>query len=403
MIDDIKYYDDNPNHGIIYNWDFLKKEYKKLKCPKNVYNPFAVDFTKAAYCVCMSDRSQGKTTNPLLLGLLMYKYYGCVTHVIRQNKTICEPRNIMDMCKTILEFDYISKIFDGQWNSIRYRGKRWRLTLVDEETGQVLEECTQPCIACFGLDESQDLKSAYNAPRGDLVIFDEFINESYGYNDFIRFMDILKTIFRDRRGYVYLLSNTIDINSPWFDEFCVRDVVEGLQAGESTYTKTVLGTVMFLQILNPVKTKQRKFINQWLFGFPNKKLASITGAETWSMSNYPHIPPDKETESTVIFGRLFLYQSGKYVKLKLMYNEKVGYCVYVHPATKVYQDSAILTNGEILDKRYQFGFGSKNSKILDLIWRLYKANRFFYARNSEGELLKTYIRLTKTKLRDMGL
>lgn len=396
---EIKYWDDDPNHGIIYDWKYLKKEYKKLKCPKGVYDPFSVDFTKAAYAQVLSDRSQGKTTNPLLLGLIMYRDYGTVTHVIRQSEEICQPKNIMDMCKTILEFNYISKIFGGKWNSIRYRGKRWRLTFVDDD-GNVLEE-SAPVIVCFGLDESQKLKSAYNAPRGDLVIFDEFINESFGVNDFIRFMDLLKTIFRDRRGYVYMLSNTIDKNSQWFDEFCVRDAVEELQAGESQYVHTELGTTIFLQILSPVKTKQRLFINQWLFGFPNKKLAAITGADTWSMTNYQHIPSDKDTEHQVIFGRLYLLQSGKYVKLKLVHNNKVGYCVYVHPATKIYDDSIILTHGDILDKRYMFGFGSKKSKVLDLVWRLYEGNRFYYARNSEGSLVKSYISITRTKIRDM--
>lgn len=399
MIDNIQYFDDNPNHGIIYDWKHIRKEYKKLKCPKGVYDPFSVDFQKAAYGVVMSDRSQGKTTNPLLVGLIMNRDYGTVVHVIRQNKSICEPKSIMDMCKTILEFDYISKIYGGKWNSIRYRGKRWRLTLVDDE-GHVLEE-SAPVIVCFGLDESQDLKSAYNAPRGDLVIFDEFINDSYGFNDFVRFMDILKTIFRDRRGYVYLLSNTIDLNSQWFDEFCIRDDLEGMQAGEMKYVKTILGTVLHIHILPPVRTKQRLFINQWLFGFPNKKLSSITGSETWATDNYQHIPSDREAEHTVIFGRLFLLQSGKYVKLKLVYNSAVGYCVYVHPATKIYDDSVILTHGDILDRRYQFGFGSKKSKLLDLIWRLYEGNRFYYARNSEGALVKSYIHLTKTKIRDM--
>ncbi len=402
MIENIKYFDDNPNHGIMYDWKHLQKEYKKLKCPKHVFNPFSVDFTKTAYGIIMSDRSAGKTTNPLLLGLIMYRDYGTITHVIRQSKYICEPKMIQDMFKTILEFDYITKIFGGKWNSVRYRGKRWRLVLLDEESGRILEE-SEPVVACFGLDEWEDLKSAYNAQRGDLVIFDEFVNSKYSYDDFVHFMDILKTIFRDRRGYVYMLSNTIDLYTPWFDEFCLRDQIEDMKAGEKRVIHTALNTSVHIELLTPIKTKQRLFINSWLFGFPNPKLAAITGADTWAMKNYQHIPHDKESESTVIYGKVLLYQAGKYVKLKLVTNDKVGLCVYVHPVTHVYDDDTILTAGDITSKNQQFGFGNKDSMILTTIWRLYAANKFYYFHNSAGALVESYINSVKLKKRNMGI
>lgn len=399
MLDNIKYWDDDPNNGIIYDWGLIQKEYKKLKCPKHVYQPVLSDFSKVAYQIIMSDRSNGKTTNPLLCAMIMYKLYGTVCHVVRQTKYICEPKMIQDLYKTVLEFDYISKIFDGQYNSIRYRGKRWRLTYLDDD-GNVLEESPPVCV-CLGLDEWQDLKSAYNAPRGDIVIFDEFINEQYGFNDFVHFLDILKTIFRDRRGYVFMLANTIDINSQWFDEFCIRKDIEDMKAGEKRYIKTDLDTAISIEILSPVRTKQRRFINSWLFGFPNKKLAAITGGETWAMANYQHIPPEKETPVRSIYSKVHVYHAGKFVKLRLVYNDQVGYCVYVHPVKYTYDDSTILTAGNITDSRYQFGFGNKDSKILTLIWRLYAGNRFFYSRNSEGALIHSYIKAVNLKKREM--
>lgn len=396
----IEYYDNDPNKGIKYDWKHLQKEYRKLKCPKGVYNPFSVDFSRAAYCMCLSDRSSGKTTNVLLLGLLMYRDYGTVCHVIRQNKEICEPKNIKNMYAAITEHGYIEKIFDGEYNDIRYKGKRWTLVFVDE-LGYIIRESDPVCL-CFGLDESDNLKSAYNSPRGDLIVFDEFISTVFGYNDFFRFMDILKTILRDRRGYIYMLSNTINKNSPWFDEFCIRDVIEPMQAGDSLYYKTVLGTCLYIQLLSPVTTEQRKFINNWIFGFTNPKLAAITGAETWATNDYQHIPPHKDIEPEMIYSKLFLIQSGKIVKLDLVHSVDLGYCVYVHRANKLYPDGVVLTNGDIIDRRYQFGFGNKNSKLLTFIWRLYAGNRFYYATNSDGALISAYIKLTKSKMLEMG-
>lgn len=401
MLDKIEFFDCDKNRGIIYNWKRLYKEYKKLKCPKHLYNPFTVDFSRGAYNMVLSDRSAGKTTNCILLGLLMYRDYGTTPHIIRQSKEMCEPKNIKDMFRTILEFDYISKIFDGEYNSVRYRGKRWTLLQVDED-GHIIRE-SEPVIYCFGLDEYQNLKSAHNAPRGDLIIFDEFISSVFGYDDFFRFMDELKTILRDRRGYIYMLSNTINKNSPWFDEFCIRDEIEPIEQGQDCYIKTELGTGIHFQILSPVRTEQRLFINTWLFGFHNKKLAAITGSQTYATENYQHIPKSKDAEPTMIFSRLFVLQSGKYVKLDLVRTAEIGLCVYVHRANRLYPDGIVLTHDNIIDSRYQFGFGNKNSKILKTIWRLYAGNRFFYATNSDGALIKAYISMVQTKQREMLL
>lgn len=387
---DIKYIDGDKQKGILYDWDKIKKQYSKLKCPKNVYNPLKADFTKFGYVISMSDRSQGKTTNPLLLGMIMNAMYGTIIHYIRCTPDMVTPKTMKDLFKTVMEYGYIEKITKGEWNSCFYYGKRWYYCNVDDD-GKIVEKCPEHFMFCCSLAESDNLKSSYNCPRGDLIIFDEFVQLSgYGYNDFIAFTDICKTIIRDREcPVVFMLSNTIDLTSPWFDELCIRDIANIMQQGETRQIETVEGTHIYFEILPANLSEQRQKVNKRFFGFPNPKLAAITGKGTWATENYPHIPPDKEQKARIMYNRLFIRQSGKLLKLQLVKND-TGLCVYVRPATRTYKDSYILTHGEITSRNEIYGFGARGS-LLDVFWRLYKANRFYYATNIDGALFKAYV------------
>jgi hypothetical protein len=399
---EIKYIDGDPSKGIAYDWKRIRKEYRKLKIPAIYFDPLRVDPGRAGYYQALSVRSRGKTTETLLLGMIMYKLYGTIIHYIRTDRETITPKSLKDLFPTIIDNGYIEKITDGKYNSVEYYGKRWTYVQRDD-TGNIIEKSPNHFCIALCLDDSDRLKSSYSCPKGDLIIFDEFIQLSgYGYNDFIRFSDMISTIFRKRTcGMVYMLSNTIDINSPWFDEFCIRQDVETMQPGENRYIESPEGTHIFIEIMSPDDTPQRQTVNKRFFGFPNPKLAAITGRGTWATDSFPHIPPNKEDPPRILHNKLFLRHAGKLVKLQLVQTD-VGLCVYVRPATKTYKDSRIFVSGDIHDNREIYGFGAAGSS-LQLIWRLYKANRFFYATNSDGNLLRSYIKAVKTRDKAAGL
>lgn len=386
----ITYIDGDASKGILYNWDKIRKEYKKLKCPKNVYNPLKADFDKFGYIISMSDRSQGKTTNPLLLGMIMHEMYGTIIHYVRDTPDMITPKNLKDLFATVLDYGYIQKITKDRWNSVYYYGKRWFYCNTDEN-GKITEKSPEHFMFCCSLSDSDALKSSYNCPRGDLIIFDEFIQLSgYGYNDFISFTDICKTIIRDRLSpIIFMLSNTIDLTSPWFDELCIRDIANVMAQGETRQIETVEGTHIYFEILPANISEQRQSVNNRFFGFPNPKLAAITGRGTWATESYPHIKPNKEDTATILYNKLFVRQSGKLLKLQLVKNH-TGLAVYVRPATRTYKDSYILTAGDITESNEIYGFGARGT-LLDVYWKLYKANKFYYASNLDGALFRAYV------------
>ena len=407
----MKYIDNDPKKGILYDWKKIRKEYKKLKIPKEYYYPLKVQWENAGYCMALSDRARGKTSEVLILGAIMNKLYGTVIHYIRQDEKTITPYSMRDLFSTLVECGYIEKLTDGLYHDVYYYGHKWYYCNYDEN-GKRTETATEHFMICLHLGESDKRKSSYNCPRGDLIIFDEFIQLSgYGYSDFIRFSDLVSTIFRKRlSGCVYMLSNTIDLTSPWFDEFCIRDDINTMEQGESRLIESPLGTKVFVEILKADASELSRSVNLRYFGFPNPKLAAITGKGTWATEMYPHIPPAsyldpvtgerEERDIKVVYNKLFLRQSGKLLKLQLIMDER-GLCVYVMPATRTYEDSFILTHGEITNQQEIFCFGQRNTP-LETWWKLYKQNKWYFATNADGALIASYVRMCNQKLRKLN-
>lgn len=396
----IRWYDNDQSLGIIIDWHMIAKEYDKLKIPAVYHRPHMDGIDHLGYIIDLSDRSRGKTTNKLILGLLLYAAYGVQLHYIRQYSDQCEPKSIRSLYDTVLDCGYIERITEGKYNRITYRGRRWYLQLVDD-TGTVLETDPTACCVCFGLDDAPRQKSIYNAPRGDMIFYDEFITTTYGYLDYGNFVDLCKTIIRDRKSpIIYMSANTIDINSPWFDELCIRDQIERLHPGDSTETATEQGTHVYIEILPSDTSLKRQTVNKRFWGFGTKRLAAITGRGEWASDDYPHIPPsDADHPVEVLLNRVFVERSGRLVKLQLVRSEQHGLCVYAMPATKTYDDSIIFTADELLDSRYVFAFGKQT--VVAWVWDLYVAGKYRYATNATGAYIKSYVSYAMTRLASM--
>ena len=71
-----KYGQEDPALGIIIDWKWVRKQYDALNMPKIYHDPLKPDFEKFGYSIDMSDRSRGKTTNKLIVGLILYRKSG---------------------------------------------------------------------------------------------------------------------------------------------------------------------------------------------------------------------------------------------------------------------------------------------------------------------------------------
>ena len=393
--EDVKYILGKEEYGIKYDFTKLRKEYKKLGCPKDVYDPTTCPLETAKYFVANSERNVGKTTNWLLFGMLMNKMYGTIIQYVRQTDNMVVPKQLKDLFSTILLYDYVSKITDGRWNSVLYRARRYYYCNVDPDSGQVVEKDTEHFMFCCSIDKAEDLKSSYNAPLGDLIIWDECIGKYYYPNEFVRFCDLVKTIIRGRRSpLIVLLANTIQPHSPLYNELEIYEQVQLLHAGDHELIETQKGTKIYLEWIGVTGDKKAKntIVNKLFFGFKNTLLGSITG-DDWAIKCYQHIPElpndDENATADILSRRLYLFFNNKYVRLDLVDHYELGICIYAHWATRTYTDSIILTNVERTDRRFQYKLGEGNlSKFLK---RMIETNRIYYASNDIGTFTEAYL------------
>lgn len=383
----IEYINDNKLDGIDYDFNFLRNEYKKLKCPKDVYNPCHIPFETSKWNIILSERARGKTTNLLLFGMLIWWHYGTGICYIRSSEQMIMPKASKDLFSNIISFGYVEKISNHKYNTIIYKSRRWYFAHVDED-GEIDLQCPDAFCLMLSIDKNEQYKSVLET-KNDFIIFDEFIERYYYPNQFILFCDLCKTILRQRRSGVLVLSaNTLDINTPWFTELEIREKVEQLGQGDSDIVTTPKGTKVFCEILGkkePKANRKQQIFNSLYYGFSNSKLASITGSDTWAMYNYPHTP----TDFKILQKNHYLIYNDKLINLEICESEQGTVFVNCHLATKTYEDSVIysLDFSTDLNHRYKFGV----TMVDKFIWRKYEQNLFTYADNSIGSLVEKYV------------
>lgn len=383
-----EFIDGKRTNGIIYDYPTIRKEFRKLKIPTEFYNPSKCPFNKCKWFINLSDRSTGKTTNWLLFGMIMNKLYGTVIQYVRQTNDMITPRNSKNLFDTILDNNYVSKLTDGKYNTIVYKAKRWYYAIADDN-GEIIEQKNNHFMCMLSIDNAENYKSSYNAPYGDIIIFDEFIGKYYYRNEFVRFNDLLKTIIRDRQApIIVLLANTIDKNSQYFNELEIYNTVQQMKQGDSEIITSERGTNIYVEILESgvKKQKTRSIVNTLFFGWKNPLISSITG-DDWAINNYQHIP---QYNSKTILKRYYLEFNNTLLALDVRSCKELGIYVAVHRATRSYDDSIIFTIGEIdkSNKRFRFGFSHSDQRL----WEMYKRNKFYYASNDLGSILDNYVK-----------
>ena len=387
----LKYINGDPALGIDYDWKLIKKEFTKLNIPEGVFNPYNYHHVCGGkYIIDLSERNTGKTTNWLLIAMIMHELYGTEAVYMREIVDMIMPKNDGELFKTILQCGYIEKITDGRYNNVVCKSRRFYYW--NTETNETDPE---PFLLKWSLDENAIKKSSVQLPDSDIIIFDEIISRYNYLDEFVTFMDSIITIIRGRAcPLIVLLANTIDLHSQWFKEFEIYDDVQQLQAGQSKVITSSEGTVVDIAwagLESGELSVKRKEQNKRFFGFKNPKLNSIKGG-AWAYNVYQHPYREKDTES--LLSNRYIEHNGNLLNLEIMYNEKHLIYVVVHKANQIYDDSVVYTlDKQLKDSRYKYKWGEK---LVDTkLWKLYQRGLWTYVSNTEGSLIDDYMRNLK--------
>lgn len=389
----IEYHENDKKKGIKYDFSLIRKEFKKLKIPNDVYNPLTIPLEWSKFNILLSPRSKGKTTNILLLGLIFNKLYGTKLQYIRASHDMITPSKAGSLFSVIVQNGYIEKLTGGKYNNVKLHWGSWYYTKIDDK-GEIVEQSGE-IMKMLSIDRAEKYKSSYNAPEGDFIIFDEFIGKYYPPNEFVRFLDLFKTIQRDRISpIIFMLANTIDRESEYFNELEIYEEIHTLEMGEDIKVTTEKGTPIYIAILNndDKLQKKQKIQNSLFYGFKNPRISAITGTD-WAHVAYPHLPPVR-TEDKLIDRRHYIQYSNRLINLEIRFCEELGLYIYCHRATRIYDDSIIYTNDNMIkNKQYRFLFGSTN--LDKKIFTLYNQNKWYYQNNTIGSQVNNYIQTSK--------
>lgn len=391
----IKYIDGDRTKGIEIDWKKAFKYYEQLGCPDNVYNPAKeLKIDKATWFVLISGRSTGKTTNIVLLGMILNLMYGINIAYVRQTEDMTAKQELDKFLDVITQNGYIEKMTDGKWNSGYYYAHVYRWAKVGKDTK--IEEKGEPFLHAVSIDRQERYKSTFNVPTADIILFDEFISTRYSPNEFIELNQLIKTILRDRvTGKIFMLANTTNYYNEYLRELMIQDDVLKVQEDQPFIKKTPLGTQIFVHLIGNRNLIRAK-VNTLYFGFDNPRLASITGG-SWSIPSYPHIAQDDRLDPRkIITDKFYMVYSGKILQLDLAANKKMGLHVLVHPCRRIHDDAiSVFTCGDIEDNRYKYRFGT--SKSDKLYFKLYNQNKWFFYDNDAGFTVEAYVK-TANKL-----
>jgi hypothetical protein len=363
------------------------KLFNSLKIPKNVFNPVKSIPAPGDWNVILSPRGVGKTTNLLLLGMCDNWINGTEIQYIRQYDDMLIPSRINDLFDVILQNNYVNKITDGKWNNVRYYRRRWYYCNLDE-TGTEIDRCNTPFMVCLGINREHDLRSSYNAPKGDFIIVDEFMraDKMYIRDEFVILNNLLSTIIRNRTtAHIYLLANLVDITCPYLSEMGIHDIVKSMSFGDFRQL-TSGNTVLDILLISPPDDggKSNKYFSPWT----NNKMTGITGANgVWAIKMYPHAPHDEftiidraqlECKDGYICRELRLYRNGYYIMFYPISEPDTSKVTYTRDDSKPFSTL----------RRFGLGYSDTDKIIIKLV----NLRRWYFSDNTTGERVEVFVK-----------
>lgn len=386
----MEYINGKEKYGIKYDLHLIQKEYKSLGIPSEFdYIDFKRFYTNK-YIVDMSQRSLGKTTNYLLLGMVFNKIYGTTVCYLRENRDMVKPTYLEHLCSVIKDYKaghYINKLTDGRYNTIVYYRKALYYANSD---GKNAERASEPFAIIESIDNSDNVKSTLNVPKGDFIIFDEFISQFYARNSFVNYMNLLSTIIRDRLSpYIIMLANNININSPWFAEMLISRDIRDLQRGQTLDIKRDDVPNISVRLMDNKNVAKNK-VNSLFFKFQNDKMVSITGNGNWSFGSFTALPnKDYEYIGDEI---ILLLESGDRLSVsQIDIDNNIRF--YVKPYTKS------LTGKEVycLDRQFVHYNYKLPGQTCAYLKDMYNRNYVYFANNQCGADFLHFVKMSATK------
>lgn len=392
------------NKNDCYDLELLKKEIRKLKIPKEYFNFNLEAINTHDISMFMSIRKDSaKTTQALIIGLVLKKLYNYETEYFRIDRDQTTATNCDNIYDVIVKFGYIQKIFGDKWNGITYKQQKKRFYLCQkDEEGNILVMDERPCCIIHSLEDHTKMKSVYNNVNGNWFVVDEIFDTNRRTdNQIIELSNQISTVTRERpEARVVMLGNNLNKYSFWFEEFGIEKEIDNLNFGGVIDHTTSLGTTVFVTLLDVSASKKENVLKRKIrfFGFDTPKMAAFNGLQAFAGNNWKHLDSDELLQPEfLITNRIYIFHRGRWIQLSY-YNNHCQEYVFLHYASKPkYEDNYILCQyPDSNNKQMYYGFGelARSDKLRNVLKRikdLRYSNMWIYSSNSVGDLVSDYL------------
>lgn len=355
------------------------------------YNLKSILKTNSTYNMIIGERSNGKTYTTLKYGIEQYFKNGSQIAIIRRWQTDIRGNRASEVFKALLSNNEIYKISKGHYQGIHYYGGKYYLCNYGDN-GKAIYNDNDVIAYPFSLSDTEHNKSI-SYPDIRTIIFDEFLTRQvYLQDEFILFMNTISTIVRERTDVkIFMLGNTVNKYSPYFEEMGLKNVKEQIQGTIDVYK---YGNSKLKVSVEYCKASGKSKENSFYFAFDNPKLEMIkTGA--WELDIFPHCPIKYRPKDILFI--YFIEFGGELFQCEIV-NKDNNMFTYIHEKTTPLKNSS---NDLIysLDFNPQINYNRNiyitPSEITKKVKSFFIMDKVYYQDNNVGNTIANYLKACK--------
>lgn len=266
----------------------------------------------------------------------------------------------------------VESLTGGQYTCIDVFRKGIYLANINEDTGKV--ERGRKIGTCHALSHAEHYKSL-SFPKVKYIIYEEIISRDgrYLYNEPDAIQQYISTIYRNHKGKVIMIGNTISRICPYYRNWGLYNI-----------KKQIMGTVDEYRFNNEngEDTKLRVYLTDSLNYnsgmFFGKIAKNITGG-AYEVDTYPHLPK-RVNEYQKIHEMVVEVNEFKFLMSLLEDKKNHDVFWYVEPKTsEIQKNTRVISNHFSTDPLYTASFALPINDMEARAFRLIKAGKICYS------------------------
>lgn len=280
------------------------------------------------------------------------------------------------------------KLADGSdATGITFYSGCFYLTHYDEESGETKRD-PDPCGYAFSLTAYEHDKGQ-STPTVTMIIFDEFLTRKmYLPDEFVILMNVISTIIRvEAKCIIYLLGNTVNKYSPYFDEMGISKIKNMKPGDLDIYEYGNSGLKLAAEYADSDKSGKPSDV---YFAFDNPKLQMITSG-AWEIAIYPH-NTTKYKPKDIVYNYFIVFQ-GEILQADIVVTNEIKFTMIHRKTGPIKDPDDALIYSLDTDPRPNWRrnilkpFDRTGKKITEFFGK----DLVFYQDNTVGEIVRNYL------------